>query len=435
MAAELDVVTQDFDLVPLSACTTVDFDDGSAAGWFNSPASTCTTGSFVVATPTQVVDGGVVTQVGGDHTSGSGNAFFSAVNTAAGTNDVDGGACIVESPVYPVAAPSSLSIWYFHGQRDAGGDSGDHFHLDLSTDGGSNWTPLAAYGDETVNAVWTEATAGVPAGADVKLRVDVADGTSTGDLVEAGVDDLWICPTAPQCSVPADCDDGLYCNGVETCAGGFCQAGSDPCAPLACNEATDSCFAAPTEVTFTSVAAEDGYIRESSESSNAGGSVSSTSSTTSALRVGDDRKDRQYKSVVSFDTSAIPDGATVLSATLRLRRGTLSGTNPFTTHGTCWADVQSGGFSGSTALQSADFQAAATAVQAASLSSAASNGDWSEGGLNAAGLAAIDKAGTTQLRVYFALDDNDDRGNDYLGYYSGDNGTAANRPQLVVVYQ
>ena len=26
-------------------------------------------------------------------------------------------------------------------------------------------------------------------------------------------------------------------------------------------------------------------------------------------------------------------------------------------------------------------------------------------------------------------------GNDYIGYYSGDNGTAANRPQLVVTYQ
>ncbi len=85
----------------------VDFDDGSAAGWTNDPASTCTTGSFVVATPTQVTDGGVVTQVGGDHTSGTGNAFFSAVNTAAGTDDVDGGVCIVESPVYSVTKASS----------------------------------------------------------------------------------------------------------------------------------------------------------------------------------------------------------------------------------------------------------------------------------------------------------------------------------------
>jgi len=188
-------------------------------------------------------------------------------------------------------------------------------------------------------------------------------------------------------------------------------------------------------VTFVSAAAQDGWVLESSETSNVGGSIDATATTTSALRVGDDNKAKQYKSVVSFDTSAIPDGATIVSATLRLRRGTLSGTNPFTTHGTCWADVQSGsGFSGSTALQAGDFQAAATAVQAASLTNAANNGDWSTGSLNAAGLAAINKTGTTQLRVYFNLDDNNDRNADYIGYYSGE-ATSANRPQLVVTYQ
>jgi hypothetical protein len=201
------------------------------------------------------------------------------------------------------------------------------------------------------------------------------------------------------------------------------------------NEASATPVAAPTVVTFTSAAAQDGWVLESSETSNAGGSIDSTANTTSALRVGDDNKDKQYKTVVSFDTSSIPDGATILSVTLRLRRGTLSGTNPFTTHGTCWADVQTEGLSGSTTLQTGDFQAAATAVQATSLTNATTNGAWSEGSLNAAGLAAVSKTGTTQLRVYFNLDDNDDNGNDYIGYYSGDNTTSANRPQLVVTYQ
>jgi hypothetical protein len=201
------------------------------------------------------------------------------------------------------------------------------------------------------------------------------------------------------------------------------------------NEASATPVVPPTVVTLTSVGTQDGWVLESSETSNAGGSIDSTANTTSALRVGDATSDRQYKAVVSFDTSSIPDGATILSATLRLRRGTSSGANPFTTHGTCWADVQTGGFSGSTALQTGDFQATATAIQAASLSNAASNGVWSEGSLNAAGLAALDKTGTTQLRIYFNLDDDDDGGNDYLGYYSGDNTTSANRPQLVVTYQ
>lgn len=206
----------------------------------------------------------------------------------------------------------------------------------------------------------------------------------------------------------------------------------------AAGEGANSNEASATPVaslTFTSIAAQDGWVLESSETSNAGGSLDSTATTTSALRLGDNNQDRQYKTVVAFDTSAIPDGATILSATLRLRRGTSSGTNPFTTHGTCQVDVQTGGFSGSTTLATGDFQATATVAQAASLTNAASDGSWSEGSLNAAGLAAIAKTGTTQLRVYFSLDDNDDTGNDYLGYYSGDNTTAANRPQLVVTYQ
>jgi len=188
--------------------------------------------------------------------------------------------------------------------------------------------------------------------------------------------------------------------------------------------------ASANQITFTSLAAQDGWVLESSETSNAGGSLNATAT---VLRVGDDNQDKQYKAVVAFNTSAIPDGATILSATLRLRRGAGSGTNPFTTHGACRVDVQAGGFSGSAALQKGDFQAPAAAVEAASLSNAAANGDWSEASLSAEGLAAINKTGTTQLRLYFDLDDDDDGGNDFLGYYSG--GSAApNRPQLVVTY-
>jgi hypothetical protein len=42
---------------------------------------------------------------------------------------------------------------------------------------------------------------------------------------------------------------------------------------------------------------------------------------------------------------------------------------------------------------------------------------------------------TTQPRLYFALDDNDDGRNHFIGYYSGDNSSPDNRPQLVVTYQ
>jgi len=52
----------------------------------------------------------------------------------------------------------------------------------------------------------------------------------------------------PACTVNADCDDGLFCNGAETCNAGTCQAGSDPCfdgdecSIDSCDEVGDVCL-------------------------------------------------------------------------------------------------------------------------------------------------------------------------------------------------
>jgi len=170
------------------------------AGWFNDAASTCTTGTFVTATPTgEASASGVVTQVEGDHTSGSGQALFTATNTGNGTDDVDGGVCIVQSPSYPVEVDSLASIWYFHGQSDTGDDpEGDFFRLEISTDGGASYSSLASVGDVATEAEWTQATSYVAAGSTVQFRLQVADGPSEGNLMEAGIDDLLICPSNAQ---------------------------------------------------------------------------------------------------------------------------------------------------------------------------------------------------------------------------------------------
>ncbi len=191
----------------------------------------------------------------------------------------------------------------------------------------------------------------------------------------------------------------------------------------------------PVTVTFTSVGSEDGRTSESTETSNVGGSATASDSTSSGLRVGDFSGDLQYRSVLSFDTSAIPDGATITAATLSLVRGSLTGTNPFTTHGTCGVDVRTGFFGTAATLAVSDFEAAATATAVATLSNPASNGAASSGAFNAAGLAAISKTGPTQIKIYFTLDDNDDGGSDYVGFWGGEAATAANRPKLTVTYQ
>jgi hypothetical protein len=54
-------------------------------------------------------------------------------------------------------------------------------------------------------------------------------------------EDAVVYPPVAECSVPADCDDGVFCNGAEDCIGGFCVAGGDPCPGELCDEAGDAC--------------------------------------------------------------------------------------------------------------------------------------------------------------------------------------------------
>lgn len=46
---------------------------------------------------------------------------------------------------------------------------------------------------------------------------------------------------ACECSAAADCDDGRFCNGTETCANGSCGAGVAPCQAAMCDEGQQRC--------------------------------------------------------------------------------------------------------------------------------------------------------------------------------------------------
>ena len=154
-----------------SACAVDDDFESGAPDWSNSPSSTCSTGAYTVGNPTQQTST-VVTQPSGSN-SGT-NSIFTATNSSAGNADVDGGNCILESPTYSVAAASTLSVAYFHGQRDSGDDaSGDFFNIQYRVDGGS-WVTVVANGDSRSVASWATATAQVPAGS-VEVRVQCSD--------------------------------------------------------------------------------------------------------------------------------------------------------------------------------------------------------------------------------------------------------------------
>jgi hypothetical protein len=177
--------------VPGGGCVVDDDFEAGAPDWINDPASTCTTGAYVTGNPTNPSGG---RQIVGSHSGVT--SIFTATNSSAGVNDVDNGNCILGSPPTPWSVPtaSTLSVWYWHGQRDAGDDpSGDFFRLEYSINGGATWTTLASRGDQTTTPVWTNVTAPIPAGSQVKLRMQCSDGPGPGDLVECGIDDFSIC--------------------------------------------------------------------------------------------------------------------------------------------------------------------------------------------------------------------------------------------------
>lgn len=59
------------------------------------------------------------------------------------------------------------------------------------------------------------------------------DGTDAS-TVDAGAD------TASGCTESSECDDGAFCNGVESCVAGECAAGTSPC-EMGCDETADRC--------------------------------------------------------------------------------------------------------------------------------------------------------------------------------------------------
>lgn len=198
----------------------------------------------------------------------------------------------------------------------------------------------------------------------------------------------------------------------------------------------DVAVPAPTTqtVTFVSLASEDGWVLESTESGNVGGTTSSTGTGDRALRIGDDASDRQYKAIVSFDTSSLPDGAVVLEARLQLTRGGTDGTSPLTTHAPCQVELKRGNFGTSAGLQLSDFQAPADLV-AGQLLVAGGSGTVHEVAFGSSALVSVNQLGRTQLRIACVRDDNDDRGTDVAGFYAAESGTSSRRPRLIVTYR
>lgn len=141
---------------------------------------------------------------------------------------------------------------------------------------------------------------------------------------------------------------------------------------------------------------------------------------TAALRLGD-TSSGIYRSILSFDTSAIPDDATITAARFYMTRTGLIGVNPFSSGalGIPQVDVMQGTF-GDPSLEADDAFTPATASNTGFLAgNVAGNGHALGVEITGAGLAAINRTGLTQFRLYFP-NSGSSSGSDAVSFSDGD---------------
>lgn len=175
-----------------------------------------------------------------------------------------------------------------------------------------------------------------------------------------------------------------------------------------------------------SVGTYDGWVLESSATSSLGGSLNYTATT---MYLGDDASRKQYRNILHFKTSDLPDNAVITSATLRILKAS-PGAGSTSSLGAILADMTKPSF-GITSLATSDFQA--TAGKPAIFNPFTISSGWYSAGLKAVGLTYINPTKPVQIRLRFTKGDDGDGLADYLLFYTG-NAILASRPQLVIVY-
>jgi CSLREA domain-containing protein len=189
-------------------------------------------------------------------------------------------------------------------------------------------------------------------------------------------------------------------------------------------------YESPSVTAFKSGGAQDGRVLETSENSNQGGAINAVSP---VFLLGDQGGNRQYRSILHFNTASLPDNAIVARVTLKFRWQGTSVPGPFTTLGKVVIDIRQGAFGSLEALEAEDFQAPASKPGVGLIANNATPTGWYAARLKATAYPFVNLTGATQLRLRFQIDDDNDRVPDVMEFYSGD-AAVANRPVLVIEY-
>ena len=148
---------------------------------------------------------------------------------------------LLESPCFDLSNTNDaqLTFWYH-----MYGTSMGTLNVEVSEDC-QNWTNVWSLSGNQGNT-WYQTNVDLTpyVGKTITIRFTGVTGSSyRGDM---SIDDIEVIVTAANpCTVDSECDDGVFCNGAETCVSGTCQAGNDPCPGQTCDENNDECIAGP----------------------------------------------------------------------------------------------------------------------------------------------------------------------------------------------
>ncbi|NOT02300.1 MAG: hypothetical protein HOP29_16965 [Phycisphaerales bacterium] len=163
---------------------------------------------------------------------------------AAGLTDLDGGPTILTSPIIDVAGVDAI-ISYARWQYSSVGGASilDELITEITNNGG-DWVRVD--GVFNTGSAWNvhsfKISDYVPPTATVQVRF-VASDQPNNSITESAIDNFTVTKLLCEftCTIDGDCDDGLYCNGAESCVEGECLSAPPPCPQQFCDDVTDAC--------------------------------------------------------------------------------------------------------------------------------------------------------------------------------------------------
>jgi poly(hydroxyalkanoate) depolymerase family esterase len=273
------------------------------------------------------------------------------------------------------------------------------------TDTGSNLTRANAWVDGISIGQQSASTDTTPPTVNVTAPVNAATVSGTVDVTASATDGVGVTKVEFYVDgVLADTDTAApfvftwtttgVANGSHSLMAKAYDAANNVRADNDTSVTVSNSTAGTTTVSFSSITTEDGYVK-----ANADGTTPAVGTlTTLATGKGTDAK--YNRTFLSFDTSTLPDTATLVRASLKVTYSSASG-DPWAdpTANTLTVDLKNGTF-GTASVETTDFTAAPTASGVAELIKF-TTGTQTSTDFNAAGLSAINKAGRTQARLQF----------------------------------